>query len=353
MILNRCLEMDSNTNSTNMKNQITKETFEKAEQELQDLLFPVEIGDVQVKLPDNRSINADHFKGIVRTDNDKIFSIVTNNYKLITNLEALNTGIDIFNQLFRGLNANEIRPFHLLYPSTYSYCHIQLIHEKVNFQVFEQDTWLPFLQISNSYNRTFALSYELGFVRRLCMNGVIFKKNTVEIKAVHNKSENLTWKLNVGIGELKKMEMEFIAYMKNLQRFYISPKHIVPLICKILNFEFELGDSLQKEIFNINRAKEMQIEKDRAELTELKSVIHRLSETYFNEMGHNAYAAFNIVTDLISNEHKSVSKFNKFALHSTSYYYKPTEWLFDFVHKIEKPDFDIQEYLKDYLKYAA
>ncbi len=251
------------------------------------------------------------------------------------------------------MNSNEIRPFHLLYPTTYSYCHIQLIHERANFEVFEQDVWLPFLQISNSYNRTFALSYELGFVRKMCMNGVIFKKNTVEIKAVHNKSENLDWKMNVGIEELKKMELEFVGYMKNLQRFYISPKHIVPLICKILNFEFELGDGLKKDAFNINRDKAKQIEKDRADFNELKSVIHNLSETYFNEMGHNAYAAFNIVTDLISNEHKNVSKFNKFALHSTSYYYKPTEWLFDFIKKIEKTDFDIHEYLNDYLKYAA
>ncbi len=45
-----------------MKNSLTKETFEKAQAELQDLLFPVAIGDVQVKLPGNLTINAHHFK---------------------------------------------------------------------------------------------------------------------------------------------------------------------------------------------------------------------------------------------------------------------------------------------------
>lgn len=336
-----------------MQNTITEDTFKKAEKELQDLLFPVGLGKVEIHFPNKNAINADFFKGVVRTDNDHVFSIVTDNYKLITNKEALDLGKDIFVKLFGKLEPDEIKPYHLLYPKTYSYCHIQLVHEKVNFQVFEQDIWLPFIQISNSYNRTFALSYELGFVRKLCKNGVIYKKNTVEIKALHNKSENLDWKLIIGLEELKKMELEFVAYMKNLKRFYIDPKYIVPLICKVLNFDFELREDLNLAISEDNDKKRKKIESDKKELDELKTAIKNLSEKYFNEMGHNAYAAFNILTDLISNQSNNVKKFKQFTLHSTSYYYKPTEWLFDFINKIEKSDFEIKEYLKEYLKYAA
>jgi hypothetical protein len=50
---------------------------------------------------------------------------------------------------------------------------------------------------------------------------------------------------------------------------------------------------------------------------------------------------------------KNIKKFRQFTLHSTTYYHKPMEWLMDFVDKIEKPDFDMEQYLKDYLKYAA
>jgi hypothetical protein len=47
---------------------------------------------------------------------------------------------------------------------------------------------------------------------------------------------------------------------------------------------------------------------DRRQLDELEQVVKRLAARYFGDMGHNAYAVFNIVTDLISNEHEKYKK---------------------------------------------
>ncbi len=336
-----------------MSNPINERTFEKAAADLKKLLFSVKLGDVKVQLSGESTIDAKHFKAVVRTDDHSVFSVVTDNYNLITNQQALEWGKEAFHKLFPQIDVKEIKPYRIHSPSTQSFCHIQLIHHKVNFQVFDQDLWLPFIQISNSYNRTYALSFELGFVRKLCNNGVIFKKNTVEIRAVHTRTADFEMKMNVGIEELRKMQDEFVVSMKNLRRFYVDPRYIVPLVCKILKFDFNLQNKDKTEQTLLDDTNYEEPNEDRRQLDELEQVVKRLAARYFSDMGHNAYAVFNIVTDLISNEHENIKKFRQFTLHSTTYYYKPMEWLMDFVDKIEKPDFDMEQYLKDYLKYAA
>ncbi len=331
-----------------MKNQITESTFAKAKEEMEKLLFPVEFGEVFVINNTGKTIPAPHFKGVLafkQADHPEIMSVVTDNYDLISNKKAIETGKKIFSQLFEGVNAEDILPYKVIYPKTLSYCHIQLVDKNVNFEVWEQETWMPFIQLTNSYNRTFALTYELGFVRELCNNGVIFRKKTVELKSVHNRGAELEWKLNIGLPELKKLQTEFIAYMKNLKRFYFAPRYILPLVCKVLGFDFHLDNG--QGSLSSNNTKEL------GQFEELKGVVESVSGKYFNEIGHNAYAAFNVITHIISNEHHKISKFKNFSLHSTSYYYKPTEWIHDFIEKIDKPEFDIEKYLKDYLKYAS
>ncbi len=333
-----------------MHNPLSDKTFIEAENKLNELMFPVTLGDVEVQISDEK-VKAKGFKGVVRTDTNQVFSVVSDKYKLVTNLEALEIGRNIFKEMFDAVNIDEIRPYRVIYPKTRSYCHIQLVHEQTNFSVFDQDVWLPFIQVSNSYNKTFALSYELGFVKRLCKNGLIFNKNTVEIKAIHKRNDDIEWKLKLGLNELKKNEMEFIKSMQNIRRYHVDPKHIIPLICKVFDFRFMLDIDKEKGKISENEVK--RIKKDRKEFMELQTVVYGLSDKYFNEIGHNAYAVFSIITDLISNHARSVKKFRKYTLLSPAYFYKPTEWVNVFIKEIEKPGFNMVDYLKDYTSCAA
>jgi len=332
-----------------MTNRITEQTFEKAGKELEKLLFPVELGAVFVEAPYYpEQIPARYFKAVVAYKPDRlpeIFSVVTDNYRLVSNEEAIHIGKEIYRELFNQVNTEEILPFKVIYPSTQSYCHIQLVHRKVNFELWEQETWMPFIQVTNSYNRTFALTFELGFVRSLNSSGVIVRKKTANLKSSHNKANVLKWILNTSSTELSTLQMEFVAYMKNLKRFYFDPKYILPLVCKTFSFHFKEDKKLFVEV---SSEKE-----DSDQLKELKTVVDSLANHYFKEMGHNAYAAFNVLTDLISNESDHVSKFNNFSLHSSSYYYKPIEWLNDFIEQIQRTDFDMEKYLREYLKYGV
>ncbi|MCF8347950.1 MAG: hypothetical protein K9G61_03980 [Bacteroidales bacterium] len=332
-----------------MTNRITEQTFEKAGKELEKLLFPVELGEVFVKTPFYpEGFQSSYFNAVVAhlpNQLPKIFSVVTDNYRLVSNEEAIYIGKEIYRELFNQVNPSEIKPFKVIYPNTLSYCHIQLVHQKVNFEVWEQETWMPFIQVTNSYNRTFALTFELGFVRSLNSSGVIFRKKTANLKSSHNKTNVLKWMLNISSKELNTLQMEFVAYMKNLKRFYVDPTYIMPLVCKAFGFHFKEDKRLFVEIHSENENLD--------QLEELRTVVDRLANHYFAELGHNAYAAFNVLADLISNESDRVSKFNNFSLHSSSYYYKPTEWLYDFMDRIQRTDFNMEEYLREYLKYGG
>ncbi len=321
-----------------MTNRITEQTFEKAGKELKKLMFPVELGAVFVEVPYYpEQIPARYFKAVVAYKPDgppEIFSVVTDNYRLVTNEEAIHIAKEIYRELFNQVNPEEILPFKVIYPSTLSYCHIQLVHQKVNFELWEQETWMPFIQVTNSYNRTFALTFELGFVRSLNSSGVIVRKKTAKLKTSHNKANVLKWILNTSSTELSTLQMEFVAYMKNLKRFYVDPRYIVPLVCKVFGFHFRSDDKFNR-------------------LTDLQAAVYRSANHYFAELGHNAYAAFNVFTDLLSSDLDQAALFINFSLHSPSYYYKPTEWLYDFIERIQSTDFDMEKYLKEYLKYGG
>ncbi|MFN4299745.1 MAG: hypothetical protein ACK4EX_08460 [Thermaurantimonas sp.] len=75
-----------------MKNFFTKEVFEEEDKKLKELFFPVELCEINVRLPDKNMIFAKTFKGVVRTDTKYIFSVLSDVYKLITNEEALILG---------------------------------------------------------------------------------------------------------------------------------------------------------------------------------------------------------------------------------------------------------------------
>lgn len=333
-----------------MKNLLTKKVFEEAEQKLKDLLFPVELCEVNVRLPDKNMIYAKTFKGVVRTDTNHIFSVVSDDYKLITNEEAINLGKKIFKLLFNELNKDEIKPYRVFHSNSYGLCSIQLVHESVNFMVFEQDEWLPFIQVSNSYNKAVSLKFDLGFVRKLCSNGMIFQKDTVEIKINHSKKEKFDLKMAKGIRNFENISGTFSSHIQKLKNISFDRSYLVPLTCKIFNLDFALEPNWIKnstlDIYEINK----KIEKDRKEFQKLNHLINMLSDEYFSSLGDNMYAALNVFTDLVSNHADEVKKFKQFAQRSDFYFYSPTKWMIEMNEKKFNNN-HIGDYLGEYLKY--
>lgn len=319
--------------------------IEAAEEKLNEVLFPVRKINMLTSEKESLFGNSDldqipvtGYKALVNVRNKEVLCVVSNNYRLITNQEALDLGKKAFCQLFENINIEDLIPFKVIAPKRKTFCHIDLIHEDVNFNAWEQETWLPFLRVTNSYNRKYALSFELGFVRKLCSNGVIFDKKTVRIKYPHNNVD-LPPKLVVDVSALKNIEKEFVNHLLNLKRFYVPKSNFFPMLCKALDLKFNF------ENHNNPFAK-----KQMDNFINLKNDVKLLAEEYVKKDGENAFAAFNVMTDIISHDQHNVYLSN-YSLRAHGYYQKISEWMRSYIEAAEKRDFKLIEYLKDYTKY--
>ena len=306
---------------------------------LEDVLFPVKLQEIysEFRFPAtlfNQQIFTQNHKAVVNQNSGEIISIVGSNYKLISNNEAIEMGKQIFTQLYPVVKTNDLIPYKVVAPQSKASAHIDLIHKDVNFNVWEQETWLPYLRTSNSYNRTYALSFEIGFARKLCSNGVLFNKKTMKLKYLHSKSNRI--ELLTDSAQIKATSDLFIEQCKELRNYSMPKELMIALVFQILNINLELPGTKQ-------------MTKKLNYLHNWIEVVKVLTVRYFTELGSNAYAAFNVMTELVSHqdEYKNLTGF---YFNVRSFYSKPADWMDDFSNKINDNGFAVEEYLEKTIK---
>jgi len=263
---------------------------------INEILFPVECKPVYLE---NQRNPIHGFKAITAAIPEKgevTFSIVSNNYELITNSDALEMGHTIHKKLFPNATTNSFEVFNVIAPDTKSFCQIDIIDKNYALNIWEKELYLPFIRIQNSYNRTRILKFDIGFCRKLCDNGVIFEQGTVTINFRHTKTSFKGMDINkIDVSHLKKMEEDFIKKAKTSTIIKLPRKYFIPLAAKVLNRKFSLNEKNEKKR-KLNREK----------LNEFILQIELYSDRYINteKMGETAYAFFNVITDYASNNDK-------------------------------------------------
>jgi len=154
---------------------------------LKDAFFPVEQRSIFMELPQNNKGKRDlklisRFEAIVDAERDHVFSVVAEGYRLITNEEAVKLGEKCFCTVFSQSTADSMTIFNIITPKTRSFCHIDFIYEKGRFEPWQGDQWVPFLRVTNSYNRMKPLRFDLGFCRWICTNGMIFGAKSITFR---------------------------------------------------------------------------------------------------------------------------------------------------------------------------
>jgi hypothetical protein len=306
---------------------------------LNDVLFNVKLQDIysEFRFPEtlfNQQIFTNNHRAIVNQSNGEIISIVGKNYKLISNEKAIEMGKQIFTQLYPEIKTDDLIPYKVVAPISKASAHIDLIHKDVNFSVWEQEKWLPFLRTTNSYNRSYALAFEIGFARKLCSNGVLFNKKTMKLKYLHSKSNRI--ELLNDTAQIKATSNLFIEQCKSLRKYEMPKELIIPLVFQILNINLELPEKRQ-------------ITKKLNYLHNLIEMVKVLTDRYFIELGSNAYAAFNVMTDIVSHqdEYKNLTGFY-FSVRS--FYARPSDWMEAFSEHITNKNFELDEYLEKTIK---
>lgn len=312
---------------------------------IKEVLFPVMIRDVFVATEEKSGEDdatttvlrqAPRHKAVVDDERNYVFAMVTDNYDLITNQQAIRLGEACFDTVFSLLKSGEMILLNVIMPATRSFCHIDFVHSEARFNYFDKDPWSPFLRITNSYNRTHLLRFDLGFCRGVCKNGLIFGKHNIEFKFTHSKlsARDPEAEFSLKAGDFLEMEAEFRASIVNLRRFHVPRKFVWPLACKVFEIRKPGDKASRQKIAVFNKRKE---------------AIEELASKYFEQLGENGYAALNVLTDYATRppaEFSAEQRIN--GLQTAS-----GVWMQDFVTQIESRDFDFVSYLGRYAELAA
>lgn len=312
---------------------MTRSTF--TEYDIKKAFFEVRLEPIYMKGKEGSDIELGSHFAVHDVERSKVLSVVTRNYRLITNEEACERGRQVFREVFGLIDMDEMQCFNIVMPRTRSFCHIDLIHKNSDFDAWKNDSWTPFLRITNSYNRTKLLKFELGFCRWICKNGLIMGSKSVELSYTHSKNEReKIERFAENIGDIKQLEARFIENLVQLKRYHVPKGLMFPLLLKV--FDIKLPDP-EKGANGYKR------------ITAIKRHTEKLVNQYFSELGENAYSALNVLTDFATRPVGFISP----ASQVNSLQAQSSSWMEDFIHQIESRSFTFEKYLALQIEEAA
>lgn len=307
------------------------------ERNIRDAFFPVELRPVYVDRLDNSNDyrKLDRHFAVLDLDRGHAFAVVTDEYKLITNEKAYDMAADAMKRVFAATKLEELACLNITMPKSRSFCHIDLIHRSAEFSPWENDKWTAFLRITNSYNRTRRLRFELGFCRWICLNGMIFGARSIEFSYAHTRrGMDEVHRFSDNIGDIRKLEKQLVEQLHQLKRFYVPQEKMLSIFCRV--FDLRIDEATLK-----NRQRVSQ-------LREIKHQVSELIDTYFGSMGPHGYAALNVLTDYATRPTGVISP--EAAING--FQQKTSDWMHSFISAISLSSFTFDDYLEDYKKSA-
>ncbi|MDR1608230.1 MAG: DUF945 domain-containing protein [Deltaproteobacteria bacterium] len=259
--------------------------------------------------------------------------VVSDKYRLITNEEALDMAHKCCETFFPETNKAEWRPTKIDGPSTGRHCCVDLCHnsEALDFSFVppnqRPDAFGPFVRVINSYNGLYLLSFFIGFYRKVCANGMIARTSEIEFKFIHRGKSvsGINFKNSVHkLKTLKKSFENFLGALKDCQ----APLYHFPTL---VNGALLLKAPADPEDIPLKN-----------KWDKLQQNISDTSARYAEELGENAYAVFNVITDFASNPPESSAYFRR-ARHS--WQRLAGSWVESFTSLCVEPSFSLDNYL--------
>ena len=295
---------------------------------IEELMFPVTLMPLfterivhnqtqRIKVPNNRLV--------MNKETGVPLGVVSKDYRLVSNQEAIELGRQCCLQLFDISETQHIKVFNVDAPSTASYCHIDLVHKNFVMNLWdgpgEPENYVPYIRITNSYNRTRSLRFDIGFCRKICLNGVIFEAETIDFTYNHSRGDIGSINFSIKKNKLDDLARKFKDYIATIKAFTINEED---------SFE------ILKALLRIKASKKL-----KSDYEVLVGDIQTRHASYRNELGGNAYALFNTMTDIASKPPSS----RCFRRDQNSLQKIAGVWIKDFGSQIKKPDFVMNKYL--------
>ena len=244
--------------------------------------FPV--SKVRVRAADTGHAFRRHW-AVVSDNRKEIFSIVAEDYRLVPNMEAYELGRRAFALVFGSEAAARLELFNVTMPATRSWAQMDLTAESLELPL-DGDRWLPFLRVTNSYNRSRALGFTIGVCRWICKNGMVFDERSFKLRLVHAADMDLERHVLQTFAHRRFDAKAYTARLENLKRLAVPAERFVAGMLEIL------GVKVPADLPR-NAAR-------RAGWSRLGPHLRGLGEKYREELDDTAYALVNAASDYAS-----------------------------------------------------
>ncbi len=306
--------------------------------QINDLLFPVELQRVYYESEINGTktkIEIPRSKVVVNRKSGDPLGVVSDNYKLISNEEALSLGKKCCAVLFGVEEASNVEVFQVEAPSTASYCYIDLVHRNYVMNLWDEknqsEIYVPYVRVTNSYNKSRSLRFDVGFCRKICFNGMIFEQETIEFTFKHVKHElNEDVSFVLEEGRMEQLFERFRSHANKLKSYQINKNQSFDLICAL----FSVKDKSEID-FSMDTEREEDYDL-------LIRGIKRVLDKYVDEAGENGYSVFNAITDIASNCIRN----RYFRRDKHSMQRLAGNWINSFQKEIENSNFSVADYIQ-------
>jgi hypothetical protein len=264
--------------------------------DIKHVLFSVDERPVFVSLGPQgnaRQISVPGKKALVHRDQNRVLGIVSRSYRLVSNQEALEMAYKCCSTVFPETVAGEWSVNAVDAPSTAGYCRIDLTHNSAALDFHfvraedRPDLFGPFIRVTNSFNGKRALGFDIGFYRKVCKNGLIVAENIIRFKFSHMRQEiDKDIHFEVARERLAKMKTGFADALAGLRTCALPRSQFERLVRGVL-----LLRAPSPKNPNPREAADWQM---------LNTHLAVLCTRYASELGENAYAAVNAITEFAS-----------------------------------------------------
>ncbi len=315
------------------------------------LFFPVELRDAYYPVIANNVRSAQESDGmkrripgvkvLVNAETEEAISVVSRSYRVIPHAAAFKAGLACAAGFFGRGGGESLDVFNLIASKNGSFFHLDLRHQEVALRIRKKDDYFPFLRISNSYNRSSALAYDLGFYRVVCENGAIVPSIGFRYRLAHTKRERLELPAILfdakkeGLSSLKK---QFAGWMEMLFKVRVPILSALPLIIRACGYAFDLEAKEEKK-------REEEVKR----LDALGARVGPLVERYFAEHGENAYAVYCALTDYASRPVESA----RASLMIDGLQRKAGAWALEFSMHAAAEGFSLERYVENQQRWIA
>jgi hypothetical protein len=309
----------------------------KRQTTVQELLFGVDQVPVEAVVETNgqtRRISIPGKKALVNKRTGIVLGVVSRDYRVVTNQEAVNLAREACGIAFPGISPLEWEAKRAAAPRTLSYAHIDLMHKThvLNYwdsEIKKDDPFTPFLRVTNSFNGARALRFDIGFMRKHCSNGVIFEEEVATIKASHNKAALEQLKIEITSRSLKQMWDDFSKFLTSVRSIGMTTEQS----SLALNTVLRLPEPKPED------------KKARAEgLIALSMDLSTRLTGYQKELGPNAYAVFNTLTDIAARPPDSAY----FQKDRDTIEKRSGRWLKELAHQSHTTGFDLNHWISEW-----